>query len=491
MLRLANVFGAHMVLQRDKEIAVFGEADGEVRVTLGESSACAKPRNGRFIAKLPPMKAGGPYTMTVTCGGETAAIEDVMIGEVWLCGGQSNMEFRLRDDQDFAEADELSDPRVRFYEQPQAATPEQAEKMEKNAHWIVLEPGKCGSVSAVAFYAAMDMAKRLDVPVGMVICCIGGSSASAWIGRDELETFPQGAAYIEEFKANVGGKSDEQFDRENAAYMRSVEEYCRAQDALKREQPGISVEEASREIGDFPWPPPVGRLMLRRPGGPYETMLSRLAPLALRGFLYYQGEEDAPIRRAKGYDALFGHLIAAWRALFEDEGLTFVAAQLPGYGADPACDDWPEIRAAQQRAIDAAGNAALACLIDCGEQGNIHPIDKKTPGRRMGALALQYAYGLDERADAPRMRQARLEGERLVLTCEHAGGAMAMRGDAQGALDVSGADAGEMCVRGKEIVIVLHNRKEKARVRYAWENWPKAVFFGENGLPLFPFEIEI
>lgn len=491
MLHLANVFGAHMVLQQGKDIAIFGEADGEVTVALGGHSATAQASGGRFLAKLPPMRAGGPHTLTVRCGGETATIEDVMIGEVWLCGGQSNMEFRLRDEQHFAEANALTDARIRFYEQPQAATSAQAQAMEVGARWIPLEAGRCADVSAVALYAAREMAQRLDVAVGMIICCIGGTSASCWMSERTLTGFAEGRLYLEEFHRLTDGKSDAQFERESAEYQAAVDRYNADYEAEHRAHPERSRGEIEASLGGFPWPPPFGRTMLRRPAGPYETMLRRLAPYTMRGFLYYQGEQDAAVDRAKGYGALFAQLIAQWRALFDDEGLVCIAAQLPGYGADAAQEDWPTIRAAQRRVIDQTDNAALACLIDLGERDNIHPADKRTPGGRMGALALAHAYGLDVLADAPRVAGAALRGDTLTLTCRETGGAMTLRGDALSALRVEGAALTDVRVCGEEIALTLAHADGRVRVAYAQENWPKAAFFGESGQPLFPFDIEI
>ncbi|MGN0995266.1 MAG: sialate O-acetylesterase, partial [Candidatus Ventricola sp.] len=215
MLRLAAVFSRHMVLQQGKPIAVFGEADGPVDITLAQHRVTAACEDGRFLARLPSLPAGGPHTLTVRCGAQRVALGDVMVGEVWLCGGQSNMEFRLRDEQHFDEANAMQDSRVRFYEVPQAATMREAEALERGCAWTPLAPGACAQVSAVAFYAALELARRLDVAVGMIICCIGGTSASCWISRETLSAFPEGQAYLTEFEQHVAGKTDEQFARES------------------------------------------------------------------------------------------------------------------------------------------------------------------------------------------------------------------------------------------------------------------------------------
>ena len=491
MLRLAAVFGEHMVLQQGKPIAVFGEADGPVDITLAQHSVKAACEGGRFLARLPALPAGGPHKLTVRCGQESVTLGDVMVGEVWLCGGQSNMEFRLRDERHFDEANAMQDSRVRFYEVPQAATVREAEALEQGRAWTPLMPGACAEVSAAAFYAARELARRLDVAVGMIVCCIGGTSASCWMSRETLSGFPEGRAYLTEFEQHVAGKTDEQFACESAAYQREVDGWNAAVAALKKENPDISFADITAYAGAFPWPPPWGRTMLHRPAGPFETMLTRVAPYTLRGILFYQGEQDSAPARAPGYAALLTAMIAQWRTLFEDEAIFFVAVQLPRFGAEPDVEDWPAIRAAQQRVIGCTPHAALACLLDCGERDNVHPTDKQTPGRRLAAVALKHAYGQDVPADAPRLTDAALHGNRLTLRFAHAGGGLCVPENIQSALFIEGAGLGGVSADGETLVLTLTDAQGAVRVRYAQENWFAPVLMGQSGLPAFPFDVTI
>ena len=205
MLKPAAVFSDHMVLQRGLPIAVFGEADGPVRVELAGNAAEAAPGDGRFCAMLPPLPAGGPHRLCVACGDEAAVFEDVMIGEVWLCGGQSNMEFRLQDELDGpALAATGDDPLLRFYTVNQEPVVDEAMlARERQTAWKPLAPGACGDVSAVACYAGLRLRAALGVPVGMLICCIGGSEIACWIGREALSRFPEGQASLRAFEAAV------------------------------------------------------------------------------------------------------------------------------------------------------------------------------------------------------------------------------------------------------------------------------------------------
>ena len=231
--------------------------------------------------------------------------------------------------------------------------------------------------------------------------------------------------------------------------------------------------------------------MLRRPAGPFGTMLVRVAPYTLRGFLFYQGEQDATPERADGYAALLTAMIAQWRALFEDEALFFAAAQLPRFGAEPSAEDWPAIRAAQQAVIDGTQNAALACLLDCGERDNVHPTDKRTPGGRLASLVLAHVYGQDVPGDAPRLTGAVLEGGRLKLRFAHTGGGLRVPEHAGDALRVEGASMEDVASDGETLALTLSDGAGAVTVRYAQENWFEPVLAGENGLPVFPFAVTV
>ena len=484
MLNVAAVFTDHMVLQRDLPVPVFGASDGPVRVTLAGGEVIAEPKEGRFCAVLPPMGAGGPYAMRVEGDGEVRVFEDVMVGEVWLCGGQSNMEFALRDDKYGPETVATAqDPMLRFYTVSQEARVDEAMlARERERRWKRLAPGTCADVSAVAYYAGRRLRAALDVPVGMLICCIGGSEISSWISREALANVPEGARALREFEAAIKGVSDEQFARDEADYADRVARWCDAADAFKAKHPGRRAEEMVLETGEFPWPPPMGRWMLRRPGGPWETMVNRIAPYAARGLLWYQGESDSG--HSDQYAARFSRLIDEWRKAFRNQDLAVVAAQLPGYGADPAQEDWPGIRRAQEIVCDGKENCALACLLDCGEENDIHPWDKSAPGGRMGDIALKLAYGIGEGAPAPRLSAATpvAEGIRLEFTQP-----LASAGKVSG-IAANGCPA-EAEITGDGALLV--RASAPASLAYAQINNPTATLFGTNGLPAFPFECRV
>ncbi len=483
MLRAAAIFRDHMVLQCGTDIRVFGEADAPVTVTLAGHSATAVPEDGRFCAVLPPLAPGGPHSLQLECGADELVLRDVMLGEVWLCGGQSNMELALRDARDGAEeAASAADGLLRFYTVPVAATEEEAREKEAGTSWISAEQGAPEAVSAVAYFAGRRLREKLGVPVGMVVCCLGGTEISSWIPLSCLSGSKEGREQIEAFRRSVQGITDEMYAQATREYEARLYAYWDASEALKRRCPGISQPMIERELGPYPWPPPSGRLMPRRPGGLWEGMTSRIEPFPAAGLFWYQGESDSG--HAAQYASLFRQLIASWRDVFR-QTLALIACQLPGYAADPAAEDWPGIRAAQEQVCDTVKDCYLACLLDCGEKDNLHPMDKRTPGSRLAELALEHVYGRASDADAPRLLEARwADGEAELKFSVPLG---PLRGMPE-SLRINGLPCTGVRVQSGALYL---EAPRDAVICYAMENAPEPFLFGENGLPVFPFRTEM
>ncbi len=491
-MRPAAVFGDGMVLQREKPVRVFGETDQALPVVaeIDGLRAQAIPSGGRFLITLPPHPAGGPYALNISQGEARASFAGVYYGEVWLCGGQSNMEFRLMEDREAEAVMRKGHPLVRYYVTPECGWLDDAAlARERETRWHPLAPGMGGELSAVGCFAGMAMADALQVHVGLIACSVGGTPAVCWMNPERLAALPQADPFVREFEENAKGVTDEEYDRAVVDYQRRADAWGEAQAALRRENPAISQGEVEQRLGPFPWPPPWGRKMPRRPGGLYESMLLRAAPMAMRGFLYYQGETDSAPERAPGYAALLTALIAQWREAYKDDALWFLLCQLPRFGADPACEDWPAIRAAQRRVADAVPRCEMACLIDCGDCDDLHPKEKRKPGERLAALALRHVYGMDVPADAPRVASARVDGNVVRLAVRNAGGALTVQGDAGFACE--GAKIISVTAQGEEIAVTLDAPPAQGRLLYAQENCPEATIFGASGLPLEPFAARI
>ena len=349
----------------------------------------------------------------------------------------------------------------------------------------------CVLLVALTATACAELPRYLDLKVGQDYTDTKADLMILNHRTDLADTkYPEYIAAFTAMYPNVTIKFDT-ITTESEAYQREVDAWNAASAALKAENPEIPFADITARIGDFPWPPPWGRTMLRRPAGPFGTMLVRVAPYTLRGFLFYQGEQDSAPERAPGYAALLTALIAQWRALFEDETLFFAAAQLPRFGAEPSAEDWPAIRAAQQAVIDGTQHAALACLLDCGERDNVHPTDKRTPGEWLAALVLAHVYGQDVPGDAPRLASAALAGDRLLLRFAHTGDGLRVPEHTGNAFHVEGAALEAVSAEGESLALTLSGSADAGTVRYAQENWFESVLAGENGLPVFPFAVTV
>ena len=494
-LQLAAIFSDHMVLSRGKNIRIFGEAaDGaQVTVQLNGQTAQTVATHGRFEAVLAPMPAGGPYTLTVSDGSTTRTFADVMIGDVYFAGGQSNMEWALEQAQGGPELIKtIDEPLIRYVNFPRNAwLDDNALAAERNMRWKPLQPGVCGDVSAVACHFALRLQPEIGVAIGIIGCFWGGTSVVCWMDENALKQTTAGATLLTEYAERVKDKSDEQYAAEMKAYDDAFQAWWQRVLKLQAENPDIPWGDINEQAGQCPWPQPEGRKSGFRPAGLAETMVKRIAPYALTGFLFYQGEEDT--KHPHYYRSLLMALIAYWRDLFVDPTLPFLFAQLPVYIGKGEEDfkNWPPVRMAQERVYQDMRNTGLTVLIDCGEFDNIHPKDKTTVGYRLYLQALKVIYGRDVHADSPRAIALRRDGDTLLVQLSEpvmANGEAALfeLAGEDGVFHSAQAEIGEMelRLRADGVPVPLH-------ARYAWVNYGIVHVFGQSGLPLAPFALSV
>ena len=516
-MRLAGIFSDHMILQREKEVRVFGDAeDGHrIRVEIDGLTSDALAKDGRFVVRLPKHPAGGPYIMTVT--EETAGtpsenskivLQDIYFGEVWIDNGQSNIEFEIQNARGGREELETADlPMVRYFKC--IKTPvidDDVIEQEKWQQWKPLTGGQFRDMSGVAYFFAKKLHAALGVPVGIVDCYQGGTSISCWLSEERLSRYPEGRVYQEDFAAAIQGQSEEDYDRLLLEYNAMVEKHLRLSQEAKEKNPDISPEELSAVAGDYPWPPPQGLRSAFRPGGLYHTMLERIAPFAARGILYYQGEEDSP--KASGYAVLLSELIREFRDLFEDEALPVTILQLPMFIGRNCEDmrDWAYLREAQEQAVLGARDTILVPLIDCGEYDNVHPLDKKTPGERTAQEVLDSVYG-NHKDGGRSMRVREVQWKRSEVEIHFANTYGSIRIGENELFDLRKEKGGKEAahVYGFEVHqvgredwvvprVVLEQEAVRLQtdqpidgIRYGFFNYGKVNLYNAEGLPLCPF----
>lgn len=506
MLKLASIFTDHMVLQREKPIAVWGCSDkDEVTIRLYSESdninevISASTKKQKFMTWLSPQKASGPYALEVTDGTDKVVFCDVMIGEVWLAGGQSNMEFELHNCNGGAdEVNNVTPGKVRYYYTPKIAWyGTEMEEALSQTSWELSTPTNCGKWSAVGYFFAKKLAQNLGVTVGVIGCNWGGTSASCWTSRQKLEQYPELKGYLEEYDEAVK-------DMDEAAYIKEYEDYVVYQAEFDKNvgnyymtNPNPTWEEAISLFGENKYPGPMGPRNFSRPYGLYEVMLKQVMPFSLRGFIFYQGEEDD--NRPYTYKTLLTAMIEQWREDWQDDTTSFLLVQLPRFrneGEDD-CKNWPFIREAQMLVAKELKNVGLAVTLDLGEDRNIHPLEKKQVGERLAKVALYQTYGMipSKEALAPQYKECRIENDKVVISFEYAEDGFDVVGDKVDNFEIAGEDKvyvpAMATVDGSNIILKSEEISKPLYARYYWTNYADVNIYGKNGIALAPFRTSL
>ncbi len=495
MLKFAPIFTDHAVLQRQKPVCIFGQCDNAASVTLrlGDIICQSAPAvNGRWEILLPPLPAGGPYSLSITDGTDTVTLSDIMLGEVWLCGGQSNMELNLKDANGVQEALETcADSNVRLYHVcKRGFLDEQFYEEEAQSCWELPSESACPYWSAVGYFFARELAAKLGVTIGLVNCNYGGTSASCWMSREMLMQTAVGRSCLAEYETGTAGLTDEEANHAYDAYLEYHVKWNERVAQCYAENPEIKWSEVLKICGENRYPGPHAPKNPMRPHGLYDTMVSRIIPYTLGGVLYYQGETDEV--RPEGYRTLLMSLIRQWRKDFRNEELPFLIVQLPIYGVEdaPELTTWCELREAQEEVYRNVKHTGLAVIFECGEWNEIHPKEKQIPAHRLYLQALHHVYGLQmEDTCAPMLRYALPEQDGIRLYFDHAECGLESRGeggfelcDANGIWHPAVADINDTTIFVRSDAV-----SAPIAVRYGWRNYLPVTIFAKNGLPLAPF----
>ena len=535
--KTAAVFSDHMVLQRNKYISIFGEADKGTIVTatlydfngaeLSHNSSVAD--NGRWIIQLEPQIAQTNCSLAITNGTTEINFSDIAIGEVWLAGGQSNMEFELQNCTEGPDElkDETAGKNVRFYYTNKIAWMDNHfYEAERNTCWQRWESSARGAWSAVGYFFAKKLAEDLGCTVGVIGCNWGGTSASAWMRREYLEADRDLLTYLTDYEEATRGKTIEQQCKEYDDYEIDNAKWQEQFAKLWEKQPGITWDEAEKILGKNPWPGPASCKNPYRPTGLYDCMLARIIPYTLKGVIWYQGESDD--HKPHSYAKLFTSMIENWRTDWNDAALPFVFVQLPvhRYQADPDYRHWCIVREQQAKVHSNVKNAWLTGCFDLGQFSDIHPRAKKELALRMEKNALANVYNLIPSVDAaaPQLEgchpvYSKSDGGRLILTFSNVPTGFEVRSDEVRleeykkmeanqkitlpedftGFEIAGSDGiwypAEFAfggTDGKQNQIVLCNKKVTRPVaaRYGWYNYGPVTIYGKNGLPLCPFQTQ-
>jgi len=450
-VRLSSVLSSGMVVQRDRPIAVWGEASpGEaVAVTFADRRAMTQADDdGRWSVQLDALTAGGPHAMTVR-GNNTLELTDVLVGDVWLCAGQSNMQrtLPLTELGDYAIA-RATHPRLRLLTLDRVVAERPADDAKVLAPWAACTPESVRSMSAVGYYFGVALQAELDVPIGLVNCSWGGTRAEAWTSEPAL-------------RANLDLAS---------VFVRA--EVIRASPDLDKQRQHL-------------------------PAHLYNSLIAPLTRLPIAGVIWYQGESNEPWPNE--YLALLPALIADWRAQWNQPDLPFGIVQLTAYRprqTQPAeSSRWAMIRDVQRRVSDAVPRVGLAVITDIGNENDIHPANKRDVGSRLALWALAEVYGKPFVAGGPRLRDANVSDGEVVLTFDQIGDGLVARGGAPlRGFAIAGEDRrfiwAEARIDGGRVIVRADDVPRPVAVRYGWSDYPAGNLFNVNGLPASPFRTD-
>jgi len=466
---LPNVFGSHMVLQRDQPNRVWGRAAAgeEVTVTIaGQSHSAVADDKGDWKVTLEPLSVGKPLEMVVQ-GRNELRLEDVLVGEVWVCSGQSNMQWSVNASSD-AELVKLAanTPTIRMINFPQVGSQEPIWSHDRK--WMVCSPETVGSFSAVGYFFARQLHQTLNVPIGMVNNAWGGSACEAWVNRDVLNATESMAPLMNRWQA-----SEARFAELSTKTDRSAEEEKQF-NALKGQMAGNS-----------------------RPANIYNGVLKSHLGYGIRGAIWYQGESNAS--RAYQYRELFPLMIQNWRDQWGQGDFPFYWVQLADFRnevAVPGESDWAELREAQTMTMDRLPNTGEAVIIDIGEAKDIHPRNKVDVGTRLARWALANQYGYPVAFQSPRYRSMEIDADKVILTFAHVESGWrpfdvpTPIGFAIAGEDRKFVNAAAKILPDGRIEVTSAEVSNPLAVRYAWADNPICNLYSNDDLPLTPFRTD-
>jgi len=474
---LAPLFRDGAVLQCGQPVPVWGTAAPGETVTVhfaDQSVSAVADVAGRWRTELAPLAASGTGR-DLTAGG--TVVRDVVVGEVWLCLGQSNMEYPLKNAPDAAKlAAESHFPLIRQFKVANFSADTPASTVK--GAWTACAPETAGAFTAVGYHFARVLHAKLDVPIGLINCTWGGTRIEAWMSADALRTFP---AVAERWKTAL-----EELPAKQAAY-----EQARA--AFKQKAREAKAAGQAIDLKKAPQPPP-GPGTREAPSGLFNGMLAPLIPYGIRGMLWYQGESNTG--SAGTYAAMFPAHVADLRQRWNSDKIPFYFVQLPNYvsASDKSGRQWAEFRAAQARVLSLPATG-MAIGID-GESPIGHPADKTAIGRRLARLAEVRVYrSAQGDASGPLAASATREDGAVRVRFTEASSGLVIKGPELQGFEAAGPDGtfhpAEARIDGPDVVITCPAVPVPARVRYAWANNPPATLYNRDALPASPFDVEV
>lgn len=479
-LSIAPVFTDHAVIQRDAPVPVWGTAAPGQHVTVkfgSQSVAATTGEDGTWRVDLSPMPANAQGQTLTVVGEDRLMRHDILVGDVWLCGGQSNMEWTVRNSHDaemeIAAADH---PLIRHFKVAKRIAAEPIKGL--SGEWVISTPETAGDFTAVGYFFARRLQTDLGVPIGLLNSNWGGTPVEAWLPPSHVQD-PDLAIAVASHQVKV-----------NEGILAGIQRYQDQMQAWEaaRQAANEAKQPFDQKQPNRPWQP-----------GPFKTatvlyngMIEPLLPYRLAGAIWYQGEGNAD--QPETYRAMFGALIEIWRERFEHPEMPFYWAQLASWdngGGDST--DWAFLREAQHQTLDLP-HTGQAILMDIGEAFDIHPRNKQDVGDRLARIALAEHYGEDVAFRGPVRTSVTFKADTTLVHFDHAAGLTTRDGEPPRGFEIAGADhefipVDAAAIDGEKVVLTT-TIKNPRYVRYAWRRWVDANLQNSEGLPAEPFRTD-
>jgi len=539
-LTVNNLFGDHMVLPRDKHVSVWGtaEAGQSVSVTFaGQSLSCKTDKEGNWSVKLAPMAANAvPQDLTIT-GGNTLKITDILLGDVWVCSGQSNMEFKLASCKAVADIKAANMPQIRWTSVPGQEGAQPMTNVPDGMNWHVMSPDNAGGCSAVGFYFARKVNAATQVPIGVLCSAQGGSCIESWLSPEAICNYPQNAELAQRYHAAIDGwrdslplddlgkwlvqigkpLADAGISHPALAKLKQWQTLASAAVAHKNEAPAPpDVDDLKKWLASQNVPLPAmpeipGHPLLRPKWFPgahlYNGRIAPLTKLPIKGMLWYQGENGS----GKLYYDRFKSMIETDRKQWQDEFPVYFV-QLPNMEEDKnvpqgdVVEGWPTTRMQQLKCLQIS-RTGMAVTIDVGDPKNLHPTNKCDMGERLALWALAKDYHKKIAFSGPLYQSMRIANGKIILSFDHVGsGLMVGRKDPfKPAVEDMGGKLKRFAIAGEDkkwvwadaVIVGVTVRLSSPEVprpvaaRYAYSVNPAGCnLYNQDGLPASPFRTD-
>lgn len=464
-LRLPQVYSDNMVLQRDCPLEVRGTANAGEEVTVsiaGQKQRAKTGSDGQWCVRLKPMQAGGPHTLAVSAGKTRLHFSNVLVGEVWLCSGQSNMEFMLKEAStarmDIPQSGNnnirLLDMKARWRTNPvewEVSVLDSLNHLQyyKDSQWTVCTSASAADFSAVAYYFGKMLQDSLHVPVGLICNAIGGSPTEAWVSRHALE-----------FHLPVLLRNWAKGDPQNWIRARAT----------------LNVKKSTNQFQRHPY----------EPCYLYESGILPLDKFPVKGVIWYQGESNAPDYET--HEKLFHLLVDSWRKNWENPELPFYYVQLSSMDRP----SWPWFRDSQRRLLKEIPHTGMAVSSDQGDSLDVHPKNKKPVGERLARQALNRTYGMKAVVPSgPLFRSAEFRKGAAYVSFDFADGMSSSDGKALRTFEVAETEGlfypAKAEIVGDRIKVYSDQVKHPRYVRYGWQPFTRANLVNAQGLPASTF----